>query len=99
MKLTNQVHGLSKEQLAARQVEYIDIATPGKDYWSYLVGNCSIDFSKFQSARIDRGPLIKGWQVRVFCNCNYVFLLSHESLACIPFLLFFWQNSQIAYLI
>lgn len=73
VKLRNQVHGLSKEQLAARQVEYIDIATPGKDYWSYLVGNCSIDFSKFKSARIDRGPLIKGWQVRVFCNCNLCF--------------------------
>ncbi|KAF5447111.1 hypothetical protein F2P56_032683 [Juglans regia] len=56
------VHGLSKEQLAARQVEYIDIAIPGKDCWSYLVGNCSIDFSKFKSARIDRGPLPKGWQ-------------------------------------
>ncbi|XP_040993275.1 phosphatidylinositol transfer protein 1-like isoform X4 [Juglans microcarpa x Juglans regia] len=59
-----QVHGLSKEQLAARQVEYIDIAIPGKDCWSYLVGNCSIDFSKFKSARIDRGPLPKGWQDR-----------------------------------
>ncbi|XP_040993272.1 phosphatidylinositol transfer protein 1-like isoform X2 [Juglans microcarpa x Juglans regia] len=58
------VHGLSKEQLAARQVEYIDIAIPGKDCWSYLVGNCSIDFSKFKSARIDRGPLPKGWQDR-----------------------------------
>ncbi|XP_042956988.1 phosphatidylinositol transfer protein 4-like isoform X15 [Carya illinoinensis] len=60
----NQVHGLSKEQLAARQVEYIDIDIPGKDCWSYVVGNCSIDFSKFKSARIDRGPLPKGWQDR-----------------------------------
>ncbi|XP_042956974.1 phosphatidylinositol transfer protein 2-like isoform X2 [Carya illinoinensis] len=58
------VHGLSKEQLAARQVEYIDIDIPGKDCWSYVVGNCSIDFSKFKSARIDRGPLPKGWQDR-----------------------------------
>ncbi|XP_042956983.1 phosphatidylinositol transfer protein 1-like isoform X10 [Carya illinoinensis] len=64
LKLINQVHGLSKEQLAARQVEYIDIDIPGKDCWSYVVGNCSIDFSKFKSARIDRGPLPKGWQDR-----------------------------------
>ncbi|KAF5470665.1 hypothetical protein F2P56_011163 [Juglans regia] len=58
------VHGLTKEQLAARQVEYIDIAIPGKDCWSYLVGNCSIDFSKFKSERTGRGPLAKGWQDR-----------------------------------
>ncbi|XP_042960188.1 phosphatidylinositol transfer protein 1-like isoform X1 [Carya illinoinensis] len=58
------VHGLTKEQLAARQVEYIDIAIPGKDCWSYLVGNCSIDFSKFKSKRTGHGPLTKGWQDR-----------------------------------
>ena len=70
VKLTNQVHGLSKEQLAARQVEYVDIAFPGKDYWSYLVGRCSQDFSKFKSARTGRGPLLKGWQVGIFRTCN-----------------------------
>ncbi|KAB1226133.1 Phosphatidylinositol transfer protein 1 [Morella rubra] len=43
------VLGLSKEQLAARQVDFIDIAIPqGKDCWSYLVGSCSMDFSKFK---------------------------------------------------
>ncbi|XP_059431072.1 uncharacterized protein LOC132164556 [Corylus avellana] len=58
------VHGLSKEQLAARQVEYIDIAFPGSDCWSHLVGRCSLDFSKFKSARTGRGPLLKRWQER-----------------------------------
>lgn len=56
------VHGLSKKQLAARQVECIDISSPGKDGWSYLVGRCSVDFSNFKSARTGRGPLLKGWQ-------------------------------------
>lgn len=84
VKLTNQVHNLTKEQLAARQVEYIDIAIPGKDCWCYLVGNCSIDFSKFKSERTGRGPLTKGWQVGIFCTYSLILLfVSHETLACI----------------
>ncbi|KAA8543999.1 hypothetical protein F0562_021824 [Nyssa sinensis] len=60
------VHGLSEEQLATRQVEIIDIASTAKDYWSYIVGSSSIDLSKFESARTGRGPLLVGWQDR--CN-------------------------------
>ncbi|KAL3334182.1 hypothetical protein AABB24_030772 [Solanum stoloniferum] len=34
------VHGLSEDQLAVRQVEVIDIASSATDYWSYIVGQC-----------------------------------------------------------
>ncbi|KAK1588970.1 hypothetical protein Q3G72_029115 [Acer saccharum] len=60
------VHNLSKEQLAARQVEVLDIASTSKDYWSYAIGSSNIEFSKFKSKRTDRGPLLEGWQDR--CN-------------------------------
>ncbi|XP_019234794.1 PREDICTED: phosphatidylinositol transfer protein 1-like isoform X1 [Nicotiana attenuata] len=56
------VHGLSKQQLAARQVEIIDIASAASDYWCYIVGRSTVDLSKFKSARTDRGPLLKGWK-------------------------------------
>lgn len=57
------MHDLSEEQLAAREVEYIDIASSETNYWSYLVGNNNVDFSNFKSARTGRGPLLEGWQV------------------------------------
>lgn len=57
------MHGLSKQQLAARQVEVIDIASAASDYWNYIVGRSTVDFSKFKSARTGRGPLLKGWKV------------------------------------
>ncbi|KAI3461466.1 hypothetical protein Pfo_018129 [Paulownia fortunei] len=60
------VHGLTKEQLAIRQVEMLDIASDTSDYWGYIIGSSNIDFSQFQSARTGRGPLIDGWQDR--CN-------------------------------
>ncbi|XP_040993113.1 phosphatidylinositol transfer protein 2-like isoform X2 [Juglans microcarpa x Juglans regia] len=60
------VHGLSEEQLAVREVEYIDIASSEGNYWSYLVGNNDVDFSEFKSERTGRGPLLEGWQNR--CN-------------------------------
>ncbi|GMN24585.1 hypothetical protein TIFTF001_000625 [Ficus carica] len=56
------VHGLNKEQLAARQVEFVDIASTSTDYWSYMVGSSSVDLSNFKSARTGRGPLSEGWQ-------------------------------------
>ncbi|XP_024026364.1 phosphatidylinositol transfer protein 2 [Morus notabilis] len=56
------VHGLSKEQLAARQVEFVDIASSSTDYWSYMVGSNSVDLSNFKSTRTGRGPLSEGWQ-------------------------------------
>ncbi|XP_022730602.1 phosphatidylinositol transfer protein 1-like isoform X1 [Durio zibethinus] len=62
------VHGLNEEQLAARQVEIIDIASAATDYWSYAIGSSSFDFSKFKSEKSGRGPLLDGWQD----NCNPV---------------------------
>ncbi|KAG4129790.1 hypothetical protein ERO13_D09G102600v2 [Gossypium hirsutum] len=56
------VHGLNEEQLAARQVEIIDIASAETDYWSYAIGSSSFDFSKFKSTKSGRGPLLDGWQ-------------------------------------
>ncbi|XP_035545871.1 phosphatidylinositol transfer protein 2-like isoform X4 [Juglans regia] len=68
------VHGLSEEQLAAREVEYIDIASSEGNYWSYLVGNNNVDFSIFKSARTGRGPLLEGWQGE-----KALFLESHRN--------------------
>ncbi|KAE8691764.1 Phosphatidylinositol transfer protein 1 isoform 2 [Hibiscus syriacus] len=62
------VHGLNEEQLAARQVETIDIASAEPDYWSYAIGSSNFDFSKFKSAKTGRGPLLDGWQE----NCSPV---------------------------
>ncbi|XP_039018662.1 phosphatidylinositol transfer protein 1-like isoform X1 [Hibiscus syriacus] len=56
------VHGLNQEQLKARQVESIDITSPTTDYWSYAVGSCDFDFTKFKSEKTGRGPLLEGWQ-------------------------------------
>lgn len=69
------MHGLNKEQLAARQVEVIDIASAARDYWSYVVGGNSVDFSKFRSAKTGRGPLLEGWQVGIYHNSNLIIFL------------------------
>ncbi|GLU19042.1 hypothetical protein SLE2022_353110 [Rubroshorea leprosula] len=58
------VHCLSKEQLAARQVETIDIASAATDYWSYAIGSNTLDLSNFKSMKTARGPLLNGWQDR-----------------------------------
>ncbi|KAL9252465.1 Phosphatidylinositol transfer protein 2-like protein [Drosera capensis] len=60
------VHGLDKEQLESRKVEVIDIASSARDHWSYLVGRCDVDFSKFRSRRTGRGPLTVSWKEQ--CN-------------------------------
>ncbi|KAG6432831.1 hypothetical protein SASPL_104419 [Salvia splendens] len=60
--LSENVHGLTKEQLATRQVETLAIASDTRDYWSYIIGASNFDFSQFQSARTGRGPLLDGWQ-------------------------------------
>ncbi|KAL1558116.1 phosphatidylinositol transfer protein 2-like isoform X2 [Salvia divinorum] len=60
------VHGLTKEQLAIRQVETLDIASDSNDYWSYMIGSSNFDFSQFQSARTGRGPLLDGWQEQCY---------------------------------
>ncbi|KAK9940226.1 hypothetical protein M0R45_016896 [Rubus argutus] len=58
------VHGLSKEILAVRDVEIVDIASSARDYWSYVVGSNNTDFSNFKSGKTGRGPLLEGWQDR-----------------------------------
>ncbi|KAL9675917.1 hypothetical protein QQ045_004125 [Rhodiola kirilowii] len=63
---SDNVHGLSKQQLAVRQVEILDIAKPATDYWSYAVGSNNIEFSDFRSVQTGRGPLCEGWQEK--CN-------------------------------
>ncbi|GAB2233696.1 hypothetical protein Drorol1_Dr00002925 [Drosera rotundifolia] len=60
------VHGLDKEQLESRKVEVIDIASSARDHWSYLVGRCDVDLSKFRSRRTGRGPLTVSWKEQ--CN-------------------------------
>ncbi|KAL6563600.1 hypothetical protein OROGR_002559 [Orobanche gracilis] len=60
------VHGLTKEQIAVRQVEILDIASHTNDYWSYVIGSSDADLSQFKSARTSRGPLSEGWQHQ--CN-------------------------------
>ncbi|KAE8734799.1 Phosphatidylinositol transfer protein 1 isoform 2 [Hibiscus syriacus] len=68
------VHGLNKEQLKARQVEFIDITSPTTDYWSYAVGSSDFDFTKFKSEKTGRGPLLERWQVGILSadKCNPV---------------------------
>ncbi|KAJ4970771.1 hypothetical protein NE237_003870 [Protea cynaroides] len=58
------VHGLSKELLKARNVEIIDIASTASDYWSNLIGASNMNLSNFRSSRTARGPLSEGWQDR-----------------------------------
>ncbi|KAI5322216.1 PREDICTED: phosphatidylinositol transfer [Prunus dulcis] len=59
---SDNVHGLSKGQLATRDVEIVDIASSARDYWSYVVSSSNTDLSKFTSAKTGRGPLLEGWQ-------------------------------------
>ncbi|XP_066395012.1 uncharacterized protein [Miscanthus floridulus] len=57
------VHNLTSEQLAAREVEIIDIASISRDYWSKVIGAPNVDLTTFKSQRTERGPLLKGWMV------------------------------------
>ncbi|KAH0997189.1 hypothetical protein GBA52_021053 [Prunus armeniaca] len=59
---SDNVHGLSKEQLATRDVKIVDIASSARDYWSYLVNGSNTNLSKFSLAKTGRGPLVEGWQ-------------------------------------
>ncbi|GAB2275062.1 hypothetical protein Dimus_009831 [Dionaea muscipula] len=56
------VHRLTKDQLASRKVEVLDIASSARDHWSYLVGRCDTDLSNFRSKRTGRGPLLDRWR-------------------------------------
>ncbi|XP_052287830.1 uncharacterized protein LOC102625212 isoform X2 [Citrus sinensis] len=71
---SDNVHNLSEEQLAARQVEVLDIASTARDYWSYAIASNNVDFSKFKSKRTGRGPLSEGWQGE-----RALFLESHRN--------------------
>lgn len=86
------MHGLNKEQLAARQVEVIDIASAATDYWSYIVGRNDVDLSNFRSARSGRGPLLEGWQV-----CVSLFTVEvHDKPPYPPFRRFFrWLGNRL----
>ncbi|XP_062215967.1 uncharacterized protein LOC133916347 [Phragmites australis] len=54
-------HNLTTEQLAAREVEIIDIASISRDYWSKVISAPNINLTTFKSQRTERGPLLKGW--------------------------------------
>ncbi|CAL4922143.1 unnamed protein product [Urochloa decumbens] len=55
------VHNLNSEQLAAREVEIIDIACISRDYWSKMISAPNVDLTAFKSQKTERGPLLKGW--------------------------------------
>ncbi|EEC75011.1 hypothetical protein OsI_11083 [Oryza sativa Indica Group] len=54
-------HNLTSEQLAAREVEVVDIALQSRDYWSKVISAPNVDLTAFRSQRTSRGPLLKGW--------------------------------------
>ncbi|VAH89719.1 unnamed protein product [Triticum turgidum subsp. durum] len=57
----NQAHNLNSQQLAAREVEIIDIASVSRDYWSKVITAPKVDLTTFKSQRTERGPLLNGW--------------------------------------
>ena len=59
----HQVHNSTSEQLAAREIEIIDIASISRDYWSKVIVAPNVDLTTFKSQRTERGPLLKGWMV------------------------------------
>uniref|UniRef100_A0A0E0KCA6 Phosphatidylinositol transfer protein N-terminal domain-containing protein n=1 Tax=Oryza punctata TaxID=4537 RepID=A0A0E0KCA6_ORYPU len=58
---SDNAHNLTSEQLAAREVEIIDIASQSRDYWSKAISAPNVDLTAFRSQRTSRGPLLKGW--------------------------------------
>ncbi|VAH89722.1 unnamed protein product [Triticum turgidum subsp. durum] len=54
-------HNLNSQQLAAREVEIIDIASVSRDYWSKVITAPKVDLTTFKSQRTERGPLLNGW--------------------------------------
>ncbi|KAH7432355.1 hypothetical protein KP509_07G018600 [Ceratopteris richardii] len=60
---SDNVHNLDAESLALRKVEVLDIASTARDYWNYMLAeDSSIDLSTFKPAKVERGPLLPGWQ-------------------------------------
>ncbi|KAK3147581.1 hypothetical protein QOZ80_3BG0284130 [Eleusine coracana subsp. coracana] len=55
------VHNLTIEQLSAREVEVIDIASVLRDYWSKVIRAPNVDLTSFKSTKTQRGTLLKGW--------------------------------------
>jgi hypothetical protein len=70
--IIHQVHNLNSQQLAAREVEIIDIASISRDYWSKVISAPNVDLTTFKSQRTERGPLLKGWMV---CSRSVIHLL------------------------
>uniref|UniRef100_A0A8R7U8K4 Phosphatidylinositol transfer protein N-terminal domain-containing protein n=1 Tax=Triticum urartu TaxID=4572 RepID=A0A8R7U8K4_TRIUA len=54
-------HNLNSQQLAAREVEIVDIASVSRDYWSKVITAPKVDLTTFKSQRTERGPLLNGW--------------------------------------
>lgn len=65
------------EQLSAREVEIIDIASISRDYWSKVISSPKIDLTAFKSQRTERGPLLKGWMV---CNSYFSIIASFHGI-------------------
>ena len=59
-----QAFNLSPERLAARKVETVDIGSQEKDFWTRIIQKKDNDPSKIRSEKLNRGPLLPGWQVR-----------------------------------
>ncbi|ONI00540.1 hypothetical protein PRUPE_6G093600 [Prunus persica] len=78
---SDNVHGLSKGQLATRDVEIVDIASSARDYWSYVVSSSNTDLSKFTSAKTGRGPLLEGWQGTQICGELHCLIMPPKCLA------------------
>jgi hypothetical protein len=71
----NQAHDLTGQQLAAREVEVVDIASVSRDYWSKVITAPNVDLTTFRSQRTDRGPLLKGWMVMQISQlCSVIYL-------------------------
>ena len=61
VNVTPQAHRLTPEELAKREVIYIDIANDQVKSGDYKVEE---DPAKFKSEKTGRGPLAKDWKVR-----------------------------------
>lgn len=81
----HQVHNLTSEQLAAREVEIIDIASISRDYWSKVIGAPNVDLTTFKSQRTERGPLLKGWMVWSNTDFFSISICANAQWTMVPF--------------
>lgn len=59
---TENALNLPAEKLSLRKVDKVDIASVERDMWTRMIAKSGIDPSKYRSAKMDRGPLLPGWQ-------------------------------------